>query len=347
VVPLFKSGNRRDVGNYRPISLLSVFNKIFGLNQNLGVAGVFLDLSKAFDSLNHDILFDKLFMCGIRGPALDLMRSYLKDRYQYVSICGESSSLAPVSNGVPQGSVLGPLLYLIYVNDIGRLPLSGKLNLWADDTAYFVAVRDKEQLLHRIRVDLELIIDFFRVNKLCVNVSKSSIMIFGSKPADFATRNSFFIMSEYIRVVDEFKYLGVIFDSKLTWGSQVRAVCGKVSKYVGILRKLSFSVPIGLLKILYFSMVHSHFTYCIEVWGTAVKSVLQPLQVLQNRAIKSVFKLPILTNSIDLYFDKQILCICSIYYLQLGVMIKKVMNGLCISNLDFERKRGIYDTRQS
>jgi hypothetical protein len=196
VRPLHKSGNKRHVGNYRPISVLSPVNKIFekviyhrlltfinkhGLLSNfqfgfreksstaaaateivdeiLGaidgkkiVAGLFLDLKKAFDTIEHVILLRKLNTIGVRGVAAELLRNYLTNRLQTVCVNGECGSFLPVSVGVPQGSVLGPLLFLIYINDIGSLPLRGSVRLFADDTAIFypcVEVTELVESVHR------------------------------------------------------------------------------------------------------------------------------------------------------------------------------------------------------
>jgi hypothetical protein len=308
---------------------------------------MFLDLSKAFDSLNHGILFDKLYIAGVRGVALDLLRSYLCNRRQYVCISGSNSKLTNLIAGVPQGSVLGPLLYLVYINDIGRLPLNGKLNLWADDTAYFISIPDRNMMDRRILEDLGLLIDFFKVNKLSVNVSKSNIMIFDPRRGEVVRGKSYVIHGESLCVVNEYRYLGVLFESKLNWGPHVSSVCSRVSRIIGIIRKLSYTLPTYILKILYFSLIHCHLSYCIETWGLANKSVLQQLQILQNRAIKIIYKLPILTSTLQLYKMSGTLCIRATYYLQLGLLVKKILSGQFQTNFEFRYNQSSHNTRNA
>lgn len=213
VIPVYKSGDASDPSNFRPISTLSTFSKIFEkllvnrfisfINQNnilykyqygfrkgcstttatvelvefllskidskCIVGGLFLDLKKAFDKLTHRILLQKLECYGFRGLANDIIKSYLTDRQQFVAIDGCRSSLQTVNVGVPQGSNIGPLLFLIYINDLGNLPLQGIPRLFADDTAIFYPSNDTPSIISSINSDLQILMQYFDCNLLSLN----------------------------------------------------------------------------------------------------------------------------------------------------------------------------------
>ena len=222
VIPLFKKGENTLISNYRPISLLSLLNKIFekllyrrlykflvkhnvlykyqfgfrrgysttmalievinniksAIDNNKFVCGIFLDLTKAFDTVDHQILLDKLDHYGVRGQTNDLFKSYLSNRKQFVKIGNSKSSHLPISCGVPQGSVLDPLLFLIYVNDIANHSPLGNIRLFADDTNIFVEHENLELVYENAKIVLEYMYQWFKDNKLTVNSKKSSFTIF-------------------------------------------------------------------------------------------------------------------------------------------------------------------------
>lgn len=144
------------------------------------VGALFLDLKKAFDTLNHNILLGKLERYGVRGVALNLIKSYLSNRQQYVSIGDYSSNLREISIGVPQGSNIGPLLFLIYINDLGNIALNGTPRLFADDTAIFYPCVNPNLMINQINEDLLLLKYYFANNLLTLNLSKTKFMVFRS-----------------------------------------------------------------------------------------------------------------------------------------------------------------------
>ena len=142
------------------------------------MSGIFLDLTKAFDTVNHNILLAKLHNYGIRGVANDLLRSYLTNRYQYVTIGNTSSSKQPIKCGVPQGSVLGPLLFLIYINDIANCSKIGKIRIFADDTSAFVEGTKVNEVISNSEILMNDLNNWFKSNKLTLSTNKSCFILF-------------------------------------------------------------------------------------------------------------------------------------------------------------------------
>ena len=261
--------------------------------------GVFIDLSKAFDTINHSLLLKKLENFGIRGVVLNWLRSYLTDRKQYVMLNTFSSELMPVVCGVPQGSVLGPLLFILYINDITRVSNILKLILFADDTNLFRSGSDLSVVCREISDELNKLYTWFNVNKLSLNVTKTNYMIFSNK--NVATDSNILINGADIERVGCTKFLGVLIDSKLTWKEHINKLKGKLSKSVSILYRCYKLIDENALKTLYYSLFLSYLTYCCEVWGTTYKSNLKCLCILQKKAIRIICKVEKFTGTAPLF----------------------------------------------
>ena len=262
VIPIFKKDNPLLVENYRPISLLPVYSKIFekviykrlydyldknnfvyirqfgfrakhstnhaliSLTESIKshidagsyVAGVFIDLQKAFDTVNHDILCEKLTYYGIRGNCQNLIKSFLSNRQQYVSINGFDSCKLDIKCGVPQGSTLGPLLFLLYINDL-RLALTKSITShFADDTCIMYANKKMKSLETVLNLDLKITSDWLKANKLSLNVDKSKLVIFKSKQKRFDNNDiSIKLNGCKLNPTDHVKYLGLYLDKNLNW----------------------------------------------------------------------------------------------------------------------------------
>ena len=252
--------------------------------RNISLA-VFMDLSKAFDTLDHQILLKKLNYYGIVGNALAWFSSYLTGRQQYVELDGVSSSLLPLSTGVPQGSILGPLLFLIYMNDIPSANEFFKYILYADDTTLFSTIRIPAEATHGINNHLSEVYDWLAVNKLSLNVKKTKYIIFHA-----INKNIEGVIPELringvtIDRVQNFNFLGLYLNEHLFWKPHIDIVANKLIKFSGVINKLKRFLPIHILRTLYFSMVQSRLTYGILAWGFEYQRFIK----LQKRFLRII-----------------------------------------------------------
>lgn len=230
-----------------------MLDKIYlSLDEGLAVSALFLDLRKAFDCVDHSVLMKKLRNAGIRGPPLDLLCDYLTNRKQCVRLGNSVSEIEDIDIGIPQGSVLGPLLFLVYVNDIQYLPLSGEASLFADDTGLFYVSKSVNQNVAIMSEDLPVVKDFLDINRLSLNVGKTKSMHFCVKRAN---RVDEVVLNDHVvDAVREYKYLGLDVDDGLTWQAQTSRMCSKLSSASGILCKLKRSLPKSVLMKLYYKL---------------------------------------------------------------------------------------------
>ena len=331
VIPIHKGGSRTVVSNYRPISLLSCFSKIYekamhfrlttflnrhkiisssqygfraghscehalldaqnriskALNRKQIALLLLIDFSKAFDMVDHGILLNKLEHYGIRGHHLSWFRTYLKNRQQYVHINQHNSEQLTLKYSVPQGSILGPLLFIIYIND---LPLVSKLAIYvfyADDANIIITADNITELAHKVNIVLHLINGWVSFNGLKLNLAKTKYMIFTNrhkikKDLDLTLNGT------KIEYTERERFLGVIVDSNMSWSAHINLLSAKISRNAGIIYSLKGIVPQSILKNLYDSFVQSHLNYCTSVWGLGSKSSLQPLFIAQKKAIRAM-----------------------------------------------------------
>ena len=332
VIPIHKGGPTDDLNNFRPISLLSIFDKIiekvmhkrlynfleqhnilfhnqFGFRKNKSTSfallqiteriketiddqkygcGVFIDLRKAFDTVNHKILLTKLEHYGIRGSSLNWFESYLSNRKQYVFFNGESSSLKDITCGVPQGSVLGPILFLIYINDLPNSSKFFEFFLFADDTNIYYEADSLDKLELTLNKGLKELHTWLIVNRLSLNIKKTNFVLFHPYNKQVQRNITLKINKKAISEKDSVKYLGIMIDSGLTWKTHIETLTKKISRTLGILYKIRPCANIDILKTLYYSLIYSHLNYAIEVWGSADTSHLNKLLILQKRTVRMI-----------------------------------------------------------
>ena len=340
VIPLHKNGSTTSLKNYRPITTLSVFSKIFeklvhvrmtsfinrfniiksnqfgfqknkctsdaileflenvyeSFDENNYYLAIYLDFSKAFDTISHDILLNKLDFLGFRGPINAWIRSFLTDRHQYVEVGGSVSCSLPITLGVPQGSTLGPLFFILYINDMENILTDMGIIHFADDSTLHVKLPKGANISNMINAELSAIDSWLKVNKLFLNIDKTKYMIFSLKdrPPDM----NILISNTQIGRTDVHKFLGVHIDEKINFGHHISTICSKISRGIGILRRVKPLVPEDVLKQLYYAFIYSHFTYAITSYQSAYLNQTKKLSNLINKALKLILNVSSLNATI-------------------------------------------------
>ena len=394
VLPIYKADNHQLIQNYRPISVLNFFSKVYerviynnlldfimennilydkqfgfrkghstshaiitlvnkvskSLDEGKIVGGVYLDIRKAFDSISHQILLDKLHKIGIRGNIHCLLKSYLMSRSQYVICNGAKSEVKFVETGVPQGSILGPLLFILFMNDFSRSSTLLFSILFADDTSVFLEGTEYSKLIKTLNNELENVTKWLNANRLTVNMKKTHYMIFHR--AKFKTTGQDVVMqNSALTCVKTTKFLGVIIDHKFKWNDHITYVKRKISKSIGILYKIRRFLDMNTLIQMYHSFVFPYLIYCVEIWGNASAIHLDPLKKIQKKSIRAITfsefsapSEPLFQRSNILNFDKLVFQrICLMMFKHHIGVVPKPISDLFQTNDNFHS----YSTRNS
>lgn len=330
VTPIYKSGPKDDIKNYRPISQLSVFSKIFesamkiylvhyleskrilnnsqygfrpkcstfhalnvfsndiftSIDNKLSVLSIFVDFSKAFDTVNHNILLDKMYHYGIRGPIHSWFKDYLSDRQQQICFNGEMSSFKTVTLGVPQGSVLGPILFTIYINDIPNIFINSKTILFADDMTIYLIDPSPEQLVMSANQELTQLYQWCLSNRLTINLDKTHFMLFTSKR--HLNIPQLTINGISIGRTNSIKFLGVTYDETMTFKNHINNVTLRLSRHTALLYQLKDHMPQNVLKCIYYAHIYPLITYCNLIWCTSYPTYLIPIKMQLKKIVRII-----------------------------------------------------------
>lgn len=366
VCVLHKKGDKNDINNYRPVSILPVFSKglekviyarlvnffdkhslitksQFGFRKHRStelalleekefilrsledrklVLAVYVDFTKAFDYLNHKLLLLKLESYGVRGQALLLLQSYLESRKQYVCYNNFSSVIKPIVVGVPQGSILGPFLFNVYVNDILNIDPSIKFVMYADDTTLLYKAKDADELVHKINSVLGEMFLWTNKNALKININKTKAVMFRPKNKVLESIEPIILDSTEIELVDNFKTLGVVFSQNMSWDLHIQDLCRKLSKTIGLVCRHRYTFPPSVKMLLYKSLFYSYLNYCSLVWGTTTATNLEKIYLFQKRMLRIIANTSYLSHTESLFKRYNVLSVHELYNYRLSLRLK-------------------------
>ena len=287
---------------------------------------VFVDLQKAFDTVNHSILIRKLEQYGIRGLPLALISDYLCNRTQRVKIFNSFSSVRPVNLGIPQGSILGPILFLLYINDLPNISNVFFPVLFADDTTITFCDKFPNIFVNKCNADLEKLNSWTISNRLSINTEKTFYIVITNQIIDQPFPNVI-LNNEIIQMAQSGKFLGVILDHKMKFNLHINAICRKISKSIGILFKLRDYLPLPKLICLYYTFIYPYLIYCNLVWGSTFETHLKPLIILQKKVIRIINRADFNDHTNDLFYMNKILKIADIHNYNLAIYMYKNKNS--------------------
>ena len=284
--------------------ILKLLDDIYYNMENGKLTGVvFLDLKKAFDTVDHEIMINKLNKYNLDELAKNWFLNYLSGRVQSVKYQGTQSTRLPITCGVPQGSILGPLMFIMYINDLSTYLSDSKVSLYADDTALYTSSSSQIELVLNLRLEISVVDEWLKANRLTLNTKKTKYMIFGTRtllehiPEDLNIR----IANEKIERVNHMKYLGMILDEKLTFDEHINQTYTKASQKLGILRRSREYLDTTKSLTLYKSLVLPHLDYCDIVYMCTTVQNLNKLQLIQNGACRTILKVPKDTHVEDMH----------------------------------------------
>ena len=312
---------------------------------------VFIDLTKAFDTIDHEIILRKMSYLGVDQAAMKWFSSYLSGRTQRCNVSGKLSSARTLSCGVPQGSILGPLLFLIYINDLPNSLRGAVPRMFADDTNLTLSAKTLAELKLALTPELNNLSSWLKANKLSLNVAKTELMIIGSRQRLSAQCDDVEIRidDQIIKRVVHTKSLGLTIDAHLSWGKHVEEICKKVSSAIGALKRVRPFISKETAILIYNTLIMPHFDYCSPVWDCLSGYLSDKLQKLQNRAARVITKSPFDASSNHLLSTLSWERLSLRRKKQKALMMYKTMNDLAPEYLQslFSQRHSAYSLRNS
>ena len=297
---------------------------------NIG-CGVFADLQKAFDTVDHQTLLAKLNHYGIRGISNDWFKSYLSNRNQYVSVNGYESGLAAINCDVPQESVLGLLLFLLYINDPNQAIKDCKVHHFPDDTNLLCLSNSIKTLSKLVNADLKHLVNWLNANNISINVKKTEMVILNSKQKKLELDLKITVCGK--RLHESVKYVSVKSDANLTWQHHVNDLSIKLNRANALLFKMRKYVSCKILRSIYFAIFDSYLSYCCLVWAQNC-STIQRIVILQKKAIRIINFQPSNSHTSHLFKQSSILKFQDKICLENILFVSKSLNNLSPSIFD-------------
>lgn len=297
-------------------------------DKNEYVVALLFDLSKAFDTIDPDFVSLKISRLGIRGPLNQWITSFLTNRRFRIKVDGTFSETFDSTIGTPQGSVLGPLIFLLFINDLPDYIQHGTVLMYADDTSIIITDKYRVNVQEKVNLTLLEFSKWCSSNNLIINYNKTKCIEFRNK-----RRKAINLQIKFNNVVIELskeaKLLGMIFDTHLDWSYHIEELCSRIGRNLFALRSLKNSLGIPALMTAYYANIHSLISYGVVLWGQS--SDVDRVLVLQKRAIRIIFDLPYLASCRELFRRHRILTVTSVYIYKLLVYIHK-SQGLYFRN---------------
>ena len=304
------------------MQFVSNVNKFF--DEKYHVVGLFLDLSKAFDSLNHEILLYKLSNIGIRGSPLHLFHSYINNRKQAVFCNSVYFTTKVISSGVPQGSVLGPILFLIYINDLVRCSSKLKFTIYADDTTLLMADKNLQTLHTNLCNEFGNVYQWTKHYRLKLNVNKTNYILFQNRSVRQCLP-PVLLDGERIERVEHTKFLGVYIYEHLAWSQHIKKVCLKFSRTCGILYRIRKQLSTDAMLSIYYTLAYPFLHYCIAVWGCTWPSFLNKLVIAQKKVLTCILFIAQFNSTSNIFSTHNLLNVNSVHKYFLLLLIFKTI----------------------